>query len=138
MNIFDDIIDDSIIKGISKLTTYWKEGENNMQYSFHIYLNHHEAVFFSDVFDLMNEENKKEKEAWLHRYAQVKESIARHLHQPTAAHISNVNDIAYSINEELNAILKVLQLTCDQEAPVNNRIERVFTDIRKLKELALK
>ena len=137
MNVFDYIILDSIIQGISELHTDYKEGANTIQYSFHLYLSKYEICIASDVFDA-GDSTRPDREAWLLRYRQVKEKIARLLNvadEERAAHHSAVNDCYYQLKEHIQTAFVALPA----DNPLINRVvERIHLETGRLKNLALK
>lgn len=135
MNIFDYIIHDKVITGISKMHTDFDESRQLKQFWFELYTTLGPIVIKSDAYDA-GDSAVTERNAWTSRFSEVKESIGRMLEGPRPAHLSLVNDTFTSLVDHINAALNLLQPRNGvDEQKVQTHKERIFLNARKLKDL---
>lgn len=138
MNIFNAIIADHLIGGISELETIFHE-PSDVSFSFRIFLPKYEAVFRSDKY--AGSVESPEKEAWLKRYYQVKADVAKLFGETVnndEFRTTAINDSYIALKTHLDKVFELLALAGPTlNMPVNTHIERVHIEAAKLKNLAI-
>jgi len=141
MNIFDYNIADDLIQGISGLKTDFNERDQTVQYSFSIFTPCYPWPIHSEVFSTVDDKGKADSHAWLTRYTEVKETLAK-----KNGDVTNTRAIQLAAAEKhfdyligsLNRVLELLEpMKPTMLQTVNAHLDDVRKEATKLKELAL-
>jgi len=138
MNIFDTLIKDTEIIGISMYTAHEQYALSKLiSYSFRIITHNSSVLISSSLMDPDAEDAGK----WLNRYALIRHKVRMQIEDLDISdikvpHIEKVGDAYETLKDQLNNLFADLTPAEHSQEPINPRISEIYESIRSLRDLA--